>query len=95
MRPISFKRFRFPADVIRYAAWLYLRFTTSFRDVEELLAPRRIEVSFETIRCWTLKFGPQIAENLRKKRPPPSPRWHLDKMVCKIGGRRMYPWRRR
>ena len=51
MRPISVKRHRFPADVIRYAVWLYFRFTLSFRDVEELLAQRGIEVSYETIRC--------------------------------------------
>jgi transposase-like protein len=93
MRPISFKRHRFPADVIRCAVWLYFGFTLSFRDVEELLAQRGIEVSYETIRCWTIKFGPQIAENLRRKRPAPSPRWHLDEMVCKVGGKRMYFWR--
>jgi putative transposase len=79
--------------VIRYAVWLYFRFTLSFRDVEELLAQRGIEVSYETIRCWTIKFGPQIAENLRRKRPAPSPRWHLDEMVCKVRGMRMYLWR--
>ena len=66
MRPISFKRHKFPADVIRYAVWLYFRFTLSFRDVEELLAQRGIEVSYETIRCWTLKFGPLIAANLNR-----------------------------
>jgi putative transposase len=65
----------------------------SLRDVEELLAQRGIEVSYETIRCWTIKFGPRIAENLKKRRPGPSPRWHLDEMVCKVGGRRMYLWR--
>jgi putative transposase len=93
LRPISFKRHRFPADVIRHAVWLYFRFTLSFRDVEELLAQRGIEVSYETIRCWTLKFGPQFARNLKRRRQPPSPRWHLDEMVVKIGGRRMYLWR--
>jgi len=80
MKPLSFKRHRFPAEVIRYAVWLYFRFTLSFRDVEELLAERGIEVSNETIRAWTTKFGPQIAENLRARRPPPSPRWHLDEI---------------
>ncbi len=92
-KPISFNRHRFPAAVIRHAVWLYFRFTLSFRDVEELLAERGIEVSYETIRCWTIKFGPQIARNLKRRRPLPSPRWHLDEMVCKIGGRRMYLWR--
>lgn len=90
---LSFKRHRFPPDVIRYAVWLYFRFTLSFRDVEELLAQRGIEVSYETIRCWTIKFGPQIAANLKSRRRPPSPRWHLDEMVCSVGGKRMYLWR--
>ncbi|RYE66830.1 MAG: IS6 family transposase [Oxalobacteraceae bacterium] len=93
MRPLSFKRHRFPSDVIRYAVWLYFRFTLSFRDVEELLAQRGIDVSYETIRCWTIKFGPQIARNLKRRRLPPSPRWHLDEMVCTVGGKRMYLWR--
>ena len=93
MKPISFKRHRFPADVIRQAVWLYFRFSLSFRDVEELLAQRGIEVSYETVRCWTIKFGPLIARRLRKRRWAPSPRWHLDEMVCRIGGKRMYLWR--
>ncbi|WP_372782894.1 hypothetical protein [Phenylobacterium sp.] len=71
MRPISFKRHRSPPDVIRYSVWLYFRFTLSFRDVAELLAHRGIEVNYETIRCWTIKFGPAIAANLKRKRPPP------------------------
>jgi transposase-like protein len=74
---LSFKRHRFPPDVIRYAVWLYFRFTLSFRD-EELLAERGIEVSYETIRCWTIKFGPHIAGNLKARRPAPSPRWHAE-----------------
>ncbi len=93
MKPISFKRHRFPADVIRYAVWLYYRFTLSYRDVEELLAQRGIEVSYETIRCWTLKFGPQIAANLRRRRCPPTGRWHLDEMYVRIGGQKMWLWR--
>ena len=93
MKQISFKRHRFPADVISHAVWLYFRFSLSFRDVEELLAQRGIEVSYETIRCWTIKFGPLIARRLKKLRGAPSPRWHLDEIVCWIGGRRMYLWR--
>ena len=93
MRPISFKRHRFPADVIRHAVWLYFRFTLSFRDVEEMLAERGIEVSYETIRCWTIKFGPRFARALTKRRPAPSPRWNLDEMVCAVGGKHMYLWR--
>jgi len=93
VRQLSFKRHRFPPDVIRQAVWLYFRFTLSLRDVEELLAQRGVDVSYETIRCWTIKFGPQIARNLKRLRPSPSPRWHLDEMVCNIRGRRMYLWR--
>ena len=93
MQKISYKHHRFPPDVIRYAVWLYFRFTMSFRDVEELLAQRGIEVSYETIRAWTIKFGPEIAARLRARRPAPSPRWHLDEMVCTINGKRMYLWR--
>ena len=83
---ISFKRHRFPADVIRHAVWLYFRFSLSFRDVEELLAQRGVQVSYETIRCWTIKFGPLIARRLKRRRPIPSPRWHQDEMVCWIAG---------
>ena len=93
MKPISFKRHRFPADVIRHAVWLYFRFSLSFRDVEELMAQRGIDVSYETIRCWTIKFGPLIARRLMKRRWPPTPRWHLDEVVCNIGGNRMFLWR--
>ncbi len=72
MKPFSFKRHRFPADVIRHAAWLYFRFTLSLRAVEEMWAERGIEVSYETIRCWTVKFGPQFARRLKRLWPPPS-----------------------
>jgi len=58
--------------------WLYLRFTLSYRDVEELLAERGLDVSCETVRRWVLKFGPLIARKLRQGRPRPSARWHLD-----------------
>jgi len=93
MQPVSFKRHRFPADVIRHAVWLYFRFTLSFRDVEELLAQRGIEASYEAIRCWTLKFGQAFAQNLRRSRPKSTGRWHLDEMVVKVAGKRMWLWR--
>ena len=93
MWPISFKRHRFPPEVIRHAVWLYLRFTLSIRDVEELLAQRGVEVSREAVRCWVNKFGPLMSANLRKRRGPPTGRWHLDEMVVKIGGKRMFLWR--
>ena len=93
MRPISYARHRFPSEVICHAVWLYLRFTLSYRDVEDLLAARGLGVSYETIRRWILKFGPAVARNLRLARPKPDDRWHLDEMVVSINGRRMYLWR--
>jgi putative transposase len=93
MQPVSFKRYRFPPDVIRLGVWLYFQFTLSFRDVEEMLAQRGIEASYETIRCWTLKFGESFAQNLRRSRARPTGRWHLDEMVVKIDGKRMWFWR--
>ena len=93
MKPISYARHRFPPDVIRHAVWLYLRFTLSYRDVEDLLAERGLVVSNETIRRWVLKFGPKIARNLRQARPKPHGRWHLDEMVVSIAGQHLYMWR--
>ena len=93
MSRISYERHRFPAVVIQHAVWLYFRFTLSLRDVEEMLAQRGIEVSYETVRCWTIKFGPKIAANLRRRKAPASPRWHLDEMVSTIAGERVYIWR--
>ncbi len=93
MRQISFKRHRFPPDVIRYAVWLYYRFTMSLRDVEVLLAERGIDVTCETVRCWANKFGPAIAANIRKARGRGESVWHLDEMVVRIGGERMFMWR--
>ena len=90
VQPISFKRHRFPPDVIRHAVWLYFRFTLSLRDVEELLAQRGVVVSRESIRTWVNKFGPLIAA---RRRCAASPRWHLDEMVVKIRGQRMWLWR--
>ena len=93
MKPISYARHRFPPDFIRHAVWLYLRFTLSYRDVEDLLAERGLTVSNELIRRWVHKFGPLIAKNLRETRPKPHSRWHLDEMVVSIAGRQMYMWR--
>src|SRR5438045_1792239 len=93
MALLSYRRHRFPPPIIQHAIWLYLRFTLSYRDVEELLAERGLEVSYETVRRWVLKFGPGIARKLRRSRPRPSDRWHLDEMVVRIAGKRMYLWR--
>ena len=71
----------------------YLRFTLSYRDVEELLAERGLAISYETVRRWVLKFGPGFARRLRRSRQRASDCWHLDEMVVRIAGKRMYLWR--
>ena len=92
MRKISYTGYRFPPEVIHQAIWLYLRFTLSFRDVEDLLAERGIAVSYETVRRWVNHFGPIIAAQLRKRRPKPHATWHLDEVYLKIDGL-AYLWR--
>jgi putative transposase len=88
MNKISYKGYGFSAEIIQQAIWLYLRFTLSFRDVEDLLT-----VSYEIIRRWINHFGPMIAAELRKRRPRPHTIWHLDEVYLKIDGRMVYLWR--
>jgi hypothetical protein len=83
---ISFSRHQFPPAIIRHAVWLYLRFTLSYRDVEDLLAERGLDVSYETVRRWVLKFGPLFARELRRRRPRATTHWHLDEMAATICG---------
>jgi transposase-like protein len=89
----SYRGYRFPADDIQRAVWMYLRFTLSYRDVEDLLAERGVQVSYETIRRWVHVFGPHIARRLRARRSKPHGRWHLDEMFVRIDGKQMYIWR--
>ena len=93
MSPISYRRYRFPPAVIQYAVGLYFRFPLSFRDVEDLLSERGIDISYETVRRWSLTFGQAFAANLRQARPRPDTRWHLDEVFVSINGKRMYLWR--
>ena len=93
MPKISCARHRFPPPIIQYAIWLYFRFSLSSRDVEDLLAERGVDVSYETVRLWVLKFGAIYAGNLRKQRPRPSGQWHLDEVFVSINGQRSYLWR--
>src|ERR1700692_4813116 len=93
MRKLSYSGYRFPPEIIHQAIWLYLRFTLSFRDVEDLLAERGVAISYETIRRWVNHFGPIIAAQLRKRRPRPHSIWHLDEVYLKIDGRMVYLWR--
>jgi putative transposase len=91
--PNPYKRYRFPAEIISHAVWLYYRFSLSHRDVEELLFERGIVVSYEAIRKWCRKFGQDYANKLRRRRPRPGDKWHLDEMVLTINGEHHYLWR--
>ena len=92
-RTPSYAGYRFPAEVISYAVYLYFRFPLSLRMVEEMLAVRGIEVSHETVRKWGLKFGREIANGIRRRRPQGGDKWHLDEMVITIAGKKHYLWR--
>ncbi len=93
MPPISYVRHRLRPVVIQHAAWLYVRFTLGYRDVEDLLAKRGLDISYETIRRRMLTFEPTTAKRLRQRGPKPSPRWHLDETAVRIAGKQMYLWR--
>ena len=73
-----YARYRFPAEVISHAVWLYFRFPLSLRMVEEMLAARGIEVSHETVRQWALKFGQSFANQIRHRLSAPGDKWHFD-----------------
>ncbi len=79
--------------MISHAVWLYFRFPLSLRLIEEMLLERGIVVSYETIRCWARKFGPDYARRLRRKAPSASDTWYLDEVVVTIGGREHWLWR--
>ena len=93
MRQLSYARHRFPPVIIQHAVWLYFRFALSYRDVEDMLAERGIDASYETVRRWALKFGRSYSDRIRRRRPRPSDRWHLDEVFLKIGGKTVYLWR--
>jgi putative transposase len=91
--PVSYKRHRVPPALIAHTVWLYFRFPLSLRLVEEMLLERGIVVSYETIRCWAKKFGPDYARRLRRKQPSSSDIWHLDEVVITIDGKKHWLWR--
>jgi putative transposase len=92
-KPVSYKRHRFPPQIIAHAVWLYFRFPLSLQLVEEMLLERGIVVSYETIRQWGRKFGPEYARRLRRKPPRPTDIWHLDEVVISIAGKKHWLWR--
>jgi DDE domain len=91
--PARNARYRFPAEIIGHAVWLYFRFPLGLRMVEELLAARGIIVSHETVRQWARKFGQQFANQIRRRLPRAGDKWHLDEVVLKISGMKHWLWR--
>src|SRR5436305_1907238 len=85
--------YRFPAEVISHAVWLYFRFPLSLRMVEEMLAARGIDVSHETVRQWARKFGQDFANQIRRRLPCPGDKWHLDEVCLMIRGKKHWLWR--
>jgi len=88
-----YRGYRFPLEIISHAVWLYHVFSLSLRDVELLLAERGIIVSYETVRRWCQKFGESFAGRLRRRRPRPGDKWHLDEVFIRIQGVQHYLWR--
>jgi putative transposase len=91
--PERYKNHRFPPEIISHAVWLYFRFTLSYRDVEEMMLARGIVVTYEAIRQWCRKFGQDDANQIRRRRPRPGDKWHLDEVFLTINGERYYLWR--
>ncbi len=89
----NYAGYRFPAEVISQAVWLYFRFPLSLRNVDEILAARGIVVSHETVRQWGLKFGRGIANRIRRRLPRAGDKWHLDEVAVKIAGQKHWLWR--
>jgi len=89
----SYKRHRFPPEIIQYAVWLYYRFNLSHRDIEDLLAERGIQVSYESIRLWCNKFGPQYARRLKRRHQGFGDTFYIDEVFVKINGIQHYLWR--
>jgi putative transposase len=91
--PPSYAGYRFPAEIISFAVWLYFRFPLSLRHVDEILAARGIVVSHETVRQWGLKFGQAFANQIRRRLPQAGDKWHLDEVGVKISGVKHWLWR--
>src|SRR6201987_4635627 len=93
LRDPIYAGYRYPAEIISYAVWLYFRFPLSLRMVEEMLAARGISVTYETIRQWGLKFGREFANRIRRRAPHRGDKWHLDEVVITIAGKKHWLWR--
>ena len=85
--------FRHPGEIISHAVWLYYRFTLSFRNVEEIMVSRGVDVTYESVRQWCLRFGQEYANRIRAKEGRAGDTWHLDEVFIKVKGKQHYLWR--
>ena len=88
-----YKRYRYPSIIIQYAVWLYYRFNLSHRDIEDLLAERGINVTYEAIRLWCNRFGPKYAARLKRKHQGYGDTFFIDEVFIRINGKQHYLWR--
>ena len=89
----SYKGHRYPVEIISHCVWLYYRFALSLRDISEMMLERGVVVSHETVRQWCAKFGQGYANQLRRRRPRPGDKWHVDEVFIRINGQHHYLWR--
>ncbi len=92
-RTSSYHGFRHPGEIISHAVWLYHRFTLSFRNVEEILVSRGVDVTYESVRQWCLRFGAEYTKRIRGRVGRPGDTWHLDEVFIRIKGKQYYLWR--
>ena len=90
---VSYKGHRYPVEIISHCVWLYYRFALSLRDISEMMLERGVVVSHETVRQWCAKFGQGYANQLRRRRPRPGDKWHVDEVFIRINGQHHYLWR--
>ena len=88
-----YKRHRFPPTIIQHAVWLYYRFNLSVRDIEDLLAERGIDVTYESIRLWCIKFGSRYTKRLRRRHHGYGDTFFIDEVFVKIQCKQRYLWR--
>ncbi len=91
--PSPYHGIRHPGEIISHAVWLYHRFTLSFRNIEEILVSRGVDVTYEAVRQWCLRFGHEYAKRIRAREGRPGDTWRLDEVFIRIKGKQHYLWR--
>jgi putative transposase len=90
---IDFKGNQFPKSVILYAVFFYVRYGVSYRDLEEIMAERGVDIDHATLNRWVVKFSPLIAANAQSRKKPTAPSWRMDETYIKVRGKWTYLYR--